>query len=93
MDSLFPDTPVSLRRIDGHAMLVNSKALELAGITSKTKVAWGEIVLENGEPTGIIIDMPMGLIGKTFPEITSNFQSEALLDAEKICFKIRLNYC
>ncbi len=87
LDSLFPNTPVSLRRIDGHAMLVNSKALELAGITSKTKVAGGEIVLENGEPTGIIIDAPMSLIGKTFPEITSEVSTEALLDAEKICLQ------
>ena len=31
LDSLFPNTPVSLRRIDGHAMIVNSKALEMAG--------------------------------------------------------------
>ncbi|MCB0455939.1 MAG: amidohydrolase [Aequorivita sp.] len=87
LDSLFPDTPVSLRRIDGHAMLVNSKALELAGITSKTKVAGGEIVLENGEPTGIIIDAPMDLIGKTFPQITDEVSTEALLEAEQICLQ------
>lgn len=90
LDSLFPDTPVSLRRIDGHAMLVNSKALELAGITSKTKVAGGEIVLENGEPTGIIIDAPMGLISKTFPKITNEVLTKALLEAEKICLQYGL---
>ncbi len=90
LDSLFPDTPVSLRRIDGHAMLVNSKALELAGITSKTKVAGGEIVLENGEPTGIIVDAPMRLIGKTFPENTSEVSAEALLEAEKLCLQYGL---
>lgn len=90
LDSLFPDTPVSLRRIDGHAMLVNSKALELAGITSKTKVAGGEIVLENGEPTGIIIDAPMGLISKTFPDITEEVSTQALLEAEKICLQYGL---
>lgn len=90
LDSLFPDTPVSLRRIDGHAMLVNSKALELAGITSKTKVAGGEIVLENGEPTGIIIDAPMRLIGKTFPETTIEVSAEALLEAEKLCLQYGL---
>ena len=87
LDSLFPDTPVSLRRIDGHAMLVNSKALELAGITSETKVAGGEIVLENGEPTGIIIDAPMQLIWETFPEITPEVSEQALLEAEKICLQ------
>ncbi|WP_042492433.1 amidohydrolase [Aequorivita sublithincola] len=90
LDSLFPDTAVSLRRIDGHAMLVNSKALELAGITSKTKVAGGEIVLENGEPSGIIIDAPMDLIAKTFPEITSEVSTEALLEAEKIALSYGL---
>ncbi|KXN98307.1 amidohydrolase [Aequorivita aquimaris] len=90
LDSLFPDTPVSLRRIDGHAMLVNSKALELAGITSKTKVAGGEIVLKNGEPTGIIVDAPMRLIGKTFPETTPEVSIEALLEAEKLCLQYGL---
>ncbi len=90
LDSLFPNTPVSLRRIDGHAMLVNSKALELAGITSKTKVAGGEIVLENGEPTGIIVDAPMRLIGKTFPETTPEVSIEALLEAEKLCLQYGL---
>lgn len=90
LDSLFPDTPVALRRVDGHAMLVNSKALEMAGITAKTKVDGGEIVLENGEPTGIIIDTPMELISKTFPEITTEISTEALLEAEKICLQYGL---
>lgn len=90
LDSLFPNTPVSLLRIDGHAMLVNSKALELAEITSETKVAGGEIVLENGEPTGIIIDAPMRLIRKTFPEITTEVSTQALLEAEKICLQYGL---
>lgn len=90
LDSLFPETPVALQRVDGHAYLVNSKALERAGITSKTKVAGGEVVLENGEPTGIIIDAPMALIDKTFPEITEEVSAEALLEAEKICLQYGL---
>lgn len=90
LDSLFPETPVALQRVDGHAYLVNSKALELAGITAKTKVAGGEIVLENGEPTGILIDSPMELIDKTFPEITQEVSTEALLEAEKICLQYGL---
>jgi predicted amidohydrolase YtcJ len=90
LDSLFPDTPIALQRIDGHAYLVNSKALELAGITAKTKVAGGEVVLENGEPTGVIIDAPMALVRKTFPEITSEVSAEALLEAEKICLQYGL---
>ena len=90
LDSLFPETPVALQRVDGHAYLVNSKALELAGITAKTKVTGGEVVLENGEPTGVIIDAPMALVRKTFPEITSEVSAEALLEAEKICLQYGL---
>ncbi len=90
LDSLFPNTPVALQRVDGHAYLVNSKALELAGITSKTKLAGGEVVLENGETTGILIDSPMDLIDKTFPQITKEVSIEALLEAEKICLQYGL---
>ncbi len=90
LDSLFPDTPVALRRIDGHALLVNSKALELAGITGKTKIDGGEIVLENGEPTGILIDNPMELVNQTFPSITKEVSVQALLDAQKICLEYGL---
>jgi len=39
LDSLFPNSPIALKRIDGHAYWVNSKALELAGITSETKMS------------------------------------------------------
>ena len=90
LDSLFPDTPVALRRVDGHALLVNSKALELAGITGKTKMDGGEVVLENGEPTGILIDNPMELVNKTFPRTTEEVSVQALMDAQKICLEYGL---
>lgn len=90
LDSLFPDTPVALRRIDGHALLVNSKALELAGITRKTKMDGGEVVLENGKPTGVLIDSPMELVNKTFPPTTQEVSIAALLDAQKISFEYGL---
>ena len=48
LDFIFPNTPVSLTRIDGHAMIVNSKAIEMAGITKNTKIAGGEVILKNG---------------------------------------------
>ena len=90
LDSLFPDTPVALRRIDGHALLVNSKALELAGITSETKVPGGEVILKNGEPTGILVDSPMSLVNRTIPGPSKEVSMQALLDAEEICFSLGL---
>ncbi|MDG1685802.1 MAG: amidohydrolase family protein, partial [Flavobacteriaceae bacterium] len=49
LDSLFPDIPVALRRIDGHALLVNQKALDLAGINNETFLDGGTIIKENGK--------------------------------------------
>lgn len=90
LDSMFPNTPVSLRRIDGHAMIVNSKALELAGITSETKMAGGEVILKDGEPSGVLVDAPMRLIWKTLPKQDKDFYIKALKDAEKECLQLGL---
>ncbi|MEC8832499.1 MAG: amidohydrolase, partial [Bacteroidota bacterium] len=84
LDELFPDTPVALRRIDGHALLVNQKALDLAGITVDTVTEGGEIVKENGELTGVLVDNPMGLIDPIVPPLAKEQQIQALKDAEKI---------
>ncbi|MAP54582.1 amidohydrolase [Altibacter sp.] len=90
LDSLFPNTPVSLRRIDGHAMLVNKKALELAGITATTKVPGGEVIVKDGEPTGVLIDGAMQLVSATFPKLTKQDIAEALLDAQQLCLEMGL---
>ena len=90
LDSLFPNIPVSLRRIDGHAMIVNTKVLELAGITAKTKVAGGDVIVQDGQPTGVLIDAAMRSVGKTFPKADAQYISKALLDAEKICLEMGL---
>ena len=86
LDELFPNTPVYLVRVDGHAGWCNSKALELAGITSETKVSGGQVVVKNGEPTGILIDNTMGLVSRLIPEITKEQQELGLLEAQKNCF-------
>ena len=86
LDELFPNTPVYLVRVDGHAGWCNSKALELAGITAQTKVTGGQVVIKNGEPTGILIDNTMGLVSRLIPEITVDQQRLGLLEAQKNCF-------
>src|SRR5690606_3555059 len=90
LDSLFPETAVVLTRIDGHADLVNQKALELAGITPKTKVGGGEIVLKDGELTGVLIDNPMELIKKIIPSPSKATMVKALLEAQEQCFQYGL---
>lgn len=86
LDKLFPDSPVYLVRVDGHAGWCNAKALEMAGITAATKIPGGDVVLKNGQPTGVLVDNAMGLVSKLIPEITAEQQQTALLEAQANCF-------
>ncbi|WP_077406193.1 amidohydrolase [Cellulophaga omnivescoria] len=85
LDSLFPSIPVVLERVDGHAYLVNQYALDLANITSETKVNGGEIVKVNGKLTGVLVDNPMAMVDAVLPKPSVATQVQALKDAEKIC--------
>ena len=87
IDVLFPNIPVALTRIDGHAMLVNQKAFDLAGITAETKVEGGSIIIENGNLTGVLLDTPMKLIQAILPESTQTDKIKALKDAAQIGFE------
>ena len=86
LDERYPETPVVLRRVDGHALLVNQKALDMAGIDNNTRVTGGEIVKNGGEVTGILVDSPMQMVTDIMPEPDRQAQIQALKDAEKICF-------
>lgn len=86
LDSLFPDTPVALKRIDGHAVLVNKKALDLAGITPTTSVNGGEVNYNSG----ILLDKAIDMIDKVLPAYSSEDNIMALLEAEKACFAVGL---
>ncbi|MBP2832205.1 amidohydrolase [Aquimarina sp. U1-2] len=90
LDSLFPDTPVAVRRVDGHALLANQKALDIANITMATKVEGGEILKKDGKLTGVLIDNPMALVERIIPEPTLLESVQALKDAEKINFSYGL---
>lgn len=83
LDKAFPNKPVWLRRVDGHAGWANSKAMALAGITSATKApAGGEIIKDNnGQPTGIFIDNAMELIIASITQPTAAEDKIALTRA------------
>ncbi|WP_081209384.1 amidohydrolase [Salegentibacter sediminis] len=90
LDQLFPDTPVAITRIDGHALLANQAALDLAGITTETPFEGGDIVQKDGKLTGILVDNPMGLITNAEPVPSRKEQIDALLEAQEICFSYGL---
>ncbi|NOU39544.1 MAG: amidohydrolase [Ferruginibacter sp.] len=86
LDNLFPDRPVFIKRIDGHAALLNQKALELSGITINTKINGGEIEIKNGKLTGILIDKAMDFAEKAIPTIDDTLAKKYYLDAQNYCF-------
>src|SRR5690554_131373 len=86
LDSLFPDRPVLLKRIDGHAAIANQKALEIGGITSESTIEGGIYVKENGELTGILIDNAVDQLAAHIPPQTTEEIARSLLKAEEMCF-------
>ncbi len=90
LDQAFPDIPVILVRIDGHAAIVNSEALRRAGIDGKTKVKGGDIILKNGEPTGVLIDNAIELVNIAIPAPAEKLNRDALIKAQQVCFSYGL---
>ena len=86
LDALDNDKPVALGRVDGHALWVNSLALELAGIGEDTAdPEGGQIVRDSdGRPTGVLVDNAMTLVFSVMPaasdEEVAAFQLRALED-------------
>ena len=87
LDELFPNTPVAVRRVDGHAMLVNEAALKASGLSSKDiniKVTGGEFIKEKGLLTGVLVDAAMNYIN--IPDPSKQEAIDGLLSAQKISF-------
>ncbi|HTA40767.1 MAG TPA: amidohydrolase [Candidatus Acidoferrales bacterium] len=72
LSAALPDRPVALSRVDGHAVLANAKAMQIAGVDKRTPdPAGGRIVRDaNGEPTGVFVDAAQGIIYGKVPEPT-----------------------
>ena len=102
LDSLFPNTPVFLKRVDGHAALVNGEALRRAGITEWKRIAGGEMgarinlkdmdiaKLEFKYLSGILIDNAVDLVANKIPTASRPEAVAALLAAQKDCFAVGL---
>ena len=69
LDKLAPNNPLILQRADGHASVVNSAALNLAGITKTTANPFGGEISKDksGEPNGMLLDAAQGLVRRRVP--------------------------
>ena len=90
LDDKFPNTPVLLRRVDGHMAIANQSALNIAGITTETEISGGFIEILNGEITGIISDKAVDHIRQFIPKPNEQQKKKALLDAQRNCFAVGL---
>jgi predicted amidohydrolase YtcJ len=90
LDSLFPVRPVILTRIDGHAVIANQAALNIAGVKPGQIIAGGEIETIKGKLTGVMVDNAMGIIRRKIPGPTDTVIQKAFLGAQKNCFAVGL---
>jgi predicted amidohydrolase YtcJ len=94
LNRLFPDRPVILIRVDGHAALANEVALQAGNINAATVIPGGEVIVKNGKPTGLLIDKASDLLRRMFNEASLAGQQgeellrQGILQAQENCFAV-----
>lgn len=90
LNELFPDRPVLLSRIDGHAAIANQKALDLAGIKAGDTLTGGEIGEMEGTLSGLLVDNAVDLVSIKIPPATAEQFKKAMQAAQQNCFAVGL---
>lgn len=90
LDERYPDKPVVLTRIDGHAVLVNKAAMQELGINKPSDVKEGEAIIEEGRLTGVFLENTAFRFINAVPELTLEEQRDALMQAQENCFAVGL---
>lgn len=80
----FPEIPVALTRVDGHAMLINKAMREWIGITDTTFIEGGEIIKENGKITGMLLDNALTLVQNKLPVRDKEEVKKAVLKVQDL---------
>jgi predicted amidohydrolase YtcJ len=92
LDRIVPDRPVFLPSRDGHSAWVNSRALEIAGITRETPdPPDGRIERDSGgEPVGTLQEGAQNIVVKVIPPDTAGDREKGLLVAQKYLHSLGL---
>lgn len=88
LDSMFPHIPVVLKRVDGHAALINQAAMDFSGITESSAVDGGSLLKNEMGLTGILIDNAVDLIKE--PVLDEAQEKALLLKAQEYCLRAGL---
>ena len=86
LNTLFPNIPVVLQRVDGHAAIANQKAFDIAGVKPGQTIVGGEVETKNGVLTGVLIDNAKGLVYNSIPAVNKQTYTQWLQAAQKNCF-------
>ena len=86
LNALFPDRPVILERVDGHASIANDFALNLAGVKPGQTIEGGQFTMQDGKLTGLLVDNAVGVVEKNVPIATKDDYKDWLTAAQQNCF-------
>jgi len=86
LNELFPDRPVLLERVDGHAGIANNFALQLAGVKPGQSMEGGQFLMQDGKLTGLLVDNAVGVVDKMMPAATTEDYKNWLISAQQNCF-------
>jgi predicted amidohydrolase YtcJ len=89
IDTVVGNRPVWLDRVDGHAGWANSRAMDIAGVTTASKSpVGGRIEMAGGKPSGIFIDAASELVGKFVPAPSPRDRDAALVEAQQALLRL-----
>jgi predicted amidohydrolase YtcJ len=86
LNILFPDIPVLLSRIDGHAAIANARALAVSHLHAGMKLAGGTVGAAKGKLTGLLVDNAVGLVERQVPDPSPAEYCRRLMAAQANCF-------
>ena len=86
LNALFPDRPVILERVDGHASIANDFALQLAGVKPGQTIEGGQFAMQAGKLTGLLVDNAVGVVESHVPEATLADYKDWFTAAQQNCF-------
>lgn len=85
LDKAFPDRPVCLKRVDGHAIWINSAAVKALKLNVNQTLKGGELLFKDGKFTGIMIDNAADLVTPLIPPIPENELRQAIAEGAQKC--------
>jgi hypothetical protein len=91
LDKAFPHIPVIAIRIDGHAAVANARALTAAGLDENSRIDGGVVVLNDGLPTGLLLDNAVDRVRAAIPAPSEAEMRQALLKAQASCLSLGLS--